>query len=119
MPETIDLERVLVVDGYFCSDPLDYDLHRAWLIRDDLALYFSGNYLVLRCVTRYADIANHPRLYISREIKYSVRVAKGIEQTDEIVAEVAACLLRMSALDFLVECVMNDPDAGEKFRVVR
>lgn len=26
MPETIDLERVLVVDGYFCSDPLDYDL---------------------------------------------------------------------------------------------
>ncbi|MEC0332432.1 hypothetical protein P4H42_22800 [Paenibacillus macerans] len=93
--------------------------NRAWLIRDDLALYFSGNYLVLRCVTRYADTANHPRLYISREIKYSVRVAKGIEQTDEIVAEVASCLLRMSALDFLVECVMNDPDAGEEFRVVQ
>ncbi|MCM3702582.1 hypothetical protein [Paenibacillus macerans] len=39
---SLNLERVLVVDGYFCDDPLDYDLHRAWLIRDGLALYFSG-----------------------------------------------------------------------------
>ncbi|MCM3702583.1 hypothetical protein [Paenibacillus macerans] len=62
---------------------------------------------------------NHPRLYISQELKDYVRVAKGIEQTEEIVAEVAACLLRMSALDFLIDCVMNDPNAGEEFRVVR
>lgn len=116
---SLNLERVLVVDGYFCNDPLDYDLHRAWLIRDDLALYFSGDYLVLRVVNRYTDTVNHPRLYISQKLKYSVRVAKGVEQTDEIVAEVATCLLRMSALDFLINCVMNDPNAGEEFRVVR
>ncbi|MEC0330620.1 hypothetical protein P4H42_13455 [Paenibacillus macerans] len=81
---SLNLERVLVVDGYFCDDPLDYDLHRARLIRDDLALYFSGDYLVLRMVKRYTDIVNHPRLYISQELKDSVRVAKGVEQTEEI-----------------------------------
>ncbi|MDU7472095.1 MAG: hypothetical protein E7L01_01860 [Paenibacillus macerans] len=115
---SLNLERVLVVDGHFCDDPLDYDLHRAWLIRDDLALYFSGDYLVLRMVKRYTPV-NHPRLYISQELKDSVRVAKGVEQTEEIVAEVAACLLRMSALDFLIDCAMNDPNVSEEFRVVR
>ncbi|RRJ62985.1 hypothetical protein EHV15_08660 [Paenibacillus oralis] len=116
---SLNLERVLVIDGYFCDDPLDYDLHRAWLIRDDLALYFSGDYLVLRVVKRYTDTVNHPRLYISQELKDFVRIAKGVEQTNEIVAEVAACLLRMSALDFLINCVMSDSDAGKEFRVVR
>ncbi|GGG08608.1 hypothetical protein [Paenibacillus aceti] len=115
----LNLERVLVVDGCFGDGPLDYELRESWLIRSDLALYFIGDELVLRCVVRHTDVVNHPRLYIAKELKDSVRVAKGIDQTDELVAEVAACLLRMSALDFLIDCVMSDPMAGEEFRVVR
>lgn len=116
---SLNLERVLVVDGCFDDGPLDYVLREAWLIRDDLALFFSGDYLMLRVVIRHFDVANHPRLYIGRELKDSVSVAKGIEQTDEMVAEVAACLLRSSALDFLINYVMTDPMAGQEFRLVR
>lgn len=115
----LNLERVLVVDGYYLGDPLDYELRPSWLIRDDLVLHFVDEDLVLRRVTRHTDVANHPRLYITRKLNDSVRVAVGLPQTDEIVAEVAACLLRMSAIDFLIDCVMNDSEASDEFRVVR
>lgn len=114
-----NLEHVLVVDGYFLGDPLDYELRQSWLIRDDLALHFIDDDLILRRVVRHSDVVNHPRLYITRELKDSVRVAVGLPQTDEIVESVAACLLRMSALDFLIDCVMDDPEASDEFRVVR
>ncbi|RED32413.1 hypothetical protein [Paenibacillus sp. VMFN-D1] len=114
----MSLERIVVVDGPF-FDAQDYELRQAFLLTPDLALYYDGGRLILRAVQQFNGVGEHTHLYISCELGESVRVALDEEERMETVVKVARKLLSMSALDFLIDCVMHDPDAVDEFGVIR
>lgn len=112
----LSLERVAIVDGPF-FDAQDYELRKGYLLTPDLALYFDSGRLILRYVQKFGGAGGHTHLYVSRELGESVRVA--IDESESVSTQVAKKLKSMSALDFLLNCVMHDSEASDEFRVVR
>lgn len=112
------LDRIAIADGPFL-DAQDYELRKGYLLTPELALFFDEGRLILRYIEKYEGTGEHTHLYVSRELAESVRVA--IDETESVstVLRVAKRLQNMSAIDFLIDCVMHDPDAVDEFNVVR